>query len=96
MDNLDNIKNNIKNGLLPVQFKDGSKGFLSYSQFGVNGRFMNIAYGKSKKGIASCPQFVNQIDDPYHGSTSECKNCQQRECEHIEIAFYLNNIIYEG
>ena len=78
MDNLDNIKNNIKNGLLPVQFKDGSKGFLSYSQFGVN--------GKSKKGIASCPQFVNQIDDPYQGSTSNCLNCKQRECSHIEIA----------
>lgn len=76
----------LKNDLLPVKFKDGSKGVLPSSQFGINGRFMNIAYGKSKKGVESCPQFVNQIDDPYQGSTSECLNCHQRECAHIEIA----------
>ena len=81
-----NNMSGFKNGLLPVKFKDGSNGFLPSSQFGITGRFMNIAYGKSKKGVESCPQFVNQIDDPYQGSTSECLNCKQRESSHIEIA----------
>jgi hypothetical protein len=60
-------------------------GFALPSQFGMHGKAIFIAYGKSINGI--CPQYECQDDNELHGASAYCKNCQKRVDSH-EIVGY--------
>jgi len=60
-------------------------GFALHSQFGMHGKAIFIAYGKSINGI--CPQYECQDDSELHGASVCCKNCQKRVDSHEIIGY---------
>lgn len=74
---------------LPVQITlahNQGYGFALSSQFGMHGKSIYIAYGKSING--ECSQYECQDDSKLHGDSIYCKNCKNHVDYH-EIIGYL-------